>query len=229
MLIFWQSNKLFIYVLNYTQFSLFSPFPLMYLLNSFHVFDPNAREMKYLFLFNLQRTDLYIVIQDPAGVCKVRVFGVDVGQLYGNQVMHLRWEKTEALFWLSLKAATDRRLLGTISLVMGSLFLRRDVTTSTMASCSLGNLCSSCGTNTRPRFPFSAQAMGSGRLGSAYLRAVVAAVLDDPLHLLVDQFHAAQAGLLQAFHLLLHQQLEGNLGHKQGWTWTLGRGQQVSG
>lgn len=109
--------------------------------------------MKYLFLFNLQRTDLYIVIQDPAGVCKVRVFGVDVGQLYGNQVMHLRWEKTEALFWFSLKAAADRRLFGTISLVMGSLFLRRDVTTSTMASCSLGNLCSSCGTNARHSVP----------------------------------------------------------------------------
>lgn len=61
--------------------------------------------------------------------------------------------------------------------------------------------------------------------GSAHLRAVVAAVLDDPLHLLVDQLHAAQAGLLQAFHLLLHQQLKGDLGHKQGRTWALkGRG-----
>lgn len=49
-----------------------------------------------------------------------------------------------------------------------------------------------------------------------HLRAVVAAVLDDPLHLLVDQLHAAQTGLLQAFHLFLHQQLEGNLGHKKG-------------
>ena len=53
---------------------------------------------------------------------------------------------------------------------------------------------------------------------TVYLCAVVAAVLDDPLHLLVDQLHAAQTGLLQAFHLLLHQQLEGNLGHKQGGT-----------
>ena len=43
-------------------------------------------------------------------------------------------------------------------------------------------------------------------------------MLDDPLHLLVDQLHAAQTGLLQAFHLLLHQQLEGHLGHKQRWT-----------
>lgn len=51
-----------------------------------------------------------------------------------------------------------------------------------------------------------------------YLCAVVAAVLNDPLHLLVDQLHAAQTGLLQAFHLLLHQQLERNLGHKQGRT-----------
>lgn len=51
-----------------------------------------------------------------------------------------------------------------------------------------------------------------------YLSAVVAAVLDDPLHLLVDQLHAAQTGLLEAFHLLLHQELEGDLGHKQGGT-----------
>lgn len=56
---------------------------------------------------------------------------------------------------------------------------------------------------------------------AVYLRAVVAAVLDDPLHLLVDQLHAAQTGLLQAFHLLLHQQLEGNLRDKQGRTWAL--------
>lgn len=48
-----------------------------------------------------------------------------------------------------------------------------------------------------------------------YLRAIIAAVLDDPLHLFVDQLHAAQAGLLQAFDLLLHQQLEGDLGHEQ--------------
>lgn len=34
-------------------------------------------------------TDLYIVIQDPTGICKVWVFGVDVGELYCNQVMHL--------------------------------------------------------------------------------------------------------------------------------------------
>ena len=53
------------------------------------------------------------------------------------------------------------------------------------------------------------------------LCTIVAAVLDDPLHLLVDQLHTAQTGLLQAFHLLLHQQLKGNLRHKQGWTWAL--------
>lgn len=98
--------------------------------------------MKYLPQGDLQSTDLYIVIQDPAGICKVWVFGVDVGQLYGNQVMHLRREKRRALFWFSLNAEDDAD--HTISLVMGSLFLRRDVTTSTMASCSFGNLCSSC-------------------------------------------------------------------------------------
>lgn len=111
----------------------------------------------------------------------------------------------------------------TISLVMGSLFLRREVTTSTMASCSFGNLCSSCGTK------HSEHSASGGDINkcdpffdrAGYLRAVVAAVLDDPLHLLVDQLHAAQTGLLQAFHLLLHQQLEGNLGHKQGRAWAL--------
>ena len=37
-------------------------------------------------------TDLYIVIQHPAGVCKVWMLGVDVGQLNGHQVMHLQQE-----------------------------------------------------------------------------------------------------------------------------------------
>lgn len=37
-------------------------------------------------------TDLYIVIQHPAGVCKVWMLGVDVGQLYCHQVMHLQQE-----------------------------------------------------------------------------------------------------------------------------------------
>lgn len=101
-----------------------------------------AEGKKYLSQGDLQSTDLYIVIQDPTGICEVRVFGVDVGQLYGNQVMHLRWEKRRALFWFSLNAEDDADR--TISLVMGSLFLRRDVTTSTMASCNFGNLCSSC-------------------------------------------------------------------------------------
>lgn len=47
-----------------------------------------------------------------------------------------------------------------------------------------------------------------------HLCAVVAAVLDNPLHLLVNQLHAAQTGLLQTFDLPLHQQLKGNLRHK---------------
>lgn len=58
----------------------------------------------------------------------------------------------------------------------------------------------------------------------SYLCAVVAAVLNDPLHLLVDQLHAAQTGFLQAFHLLLYQQLEGNLWHEQGRSRALLRG-----
>ena len=48
----------------------------------------------------------------------------------------------------------------------------------------------------------------------SHLCAVVAAVLDNPLHLLVDQLHAAQTGLLQAFDLPLHQQLKRNLRHE---------------
>lgn len=38
-------------------------------------------------------TDLYIVIHDPTGIGKVWMFGVDVGQLYCNQVVHLRQEE----------------------------------------------------------------------------------------------------------------------------------------
>lgn len=34
-------------------------------------------------------TDLYIVIHNPTRVCKVWMFGVDVGQLNCNQVMDL--------------------------------------------------------------------------------------------------------------------------------------------
>lgn len=55
----------------------------------------------------------------------------------------------------------------------------------------------------------------------AHLCAVVAAVLDDPLHFLMDQLDAAQAGLLQTFDLPLHQQLKGNLWHKQRRPWAL--------
>lgn len=47
------------------------------------------------------------------------------------------------------------------------------------------------------------------------LRAVVAAMLDDPLHLLVHQLYTAQAGLLQTLNLPLHQQLKGNFWYKQ--------------
>lgn len=46
------------------------------------------------------------------------------------------------------------------------------------------------------------------------LRAVVAAMLDDPLHLLMNQLHAAKTGLLQTLDLALHQQLKRNLRHE---------------
>lgn len=41
-----------------------------------------------------------------------------------------------------------------------------------------------------------------------HLCAVVAAVLDNPLHLLMNQLHAAQTWLLQTLDLPLHQQLK---------------------
>lgn len=49
----------------------------------------------------------------------------------------------------------------------------------------------------------------------SHLCAVVAAVLDNPLHLLVNQLHTSQTGLLQTLDLTLDQQLERHLGHKQ--------------
>lgn len=51
--------------------------------------------------------------------------------------------------------------------------------------------------------------------GVSDLRAVVTAVLYDPLHLLVNKLHTAQAGLFQTLDLPLHKQLKRNLGHKQ--------------
>ncbi len=56
---------------------------------------------------------------------------------------------------------------------------------------------------------------------SVYLSAVVAAVLNDPLHLFMHQLHTAQTGLLQTLHLPLHQQLKRHLRHEQSRTGTL--------
>ena len=44
-----------------------------------------------------------------------------------------------------------------------------------------------------------------------FLLDLVAAVLDDPLHLLVDQLHTAETWLLQSLDLSLNQQLEADL------------------
>lgn len=168
-----------------------------------------------------------VVVQDPAGVCKVRVFGVDVGQLDGDQVVHLRRQKTRATFGFCSNAAAAaapyhlvghgqplpqegrHRLRDGLVQLGEPLQLLPD--TPEAPSLHLSR---------RPQTP---------RLRAAYLRAVVAAVLDDPLHLLVDQLHAAQARLLQAFHLLLHQQLKRHLGHKQGRTRALGKGREGAG
>lgn len=51
-------------------------------------------------------------------------------------------------------------------------------------------------------------------VSASHLCAVVTAVLDNPLHLLVNQLHAAQTGFLQTLDLPLNQQLKGNLRHK---------------
>lgn len=58
-------------------------------------------------------------------------------------------------------------------------------------------------------------------MSGVYLSAVVATVLNDPLHLLMHQLHTAQTGLLQTLHLPLHQQLKRHLRHEQSRTWTL--------
>lgn len=57
-----------------------------------------------------------------------------------------------------------------------------------------------------------------------YLCAVRRAVLNDPLQLLVDELHAAQARLLQSLDLPLHQQLEAHLRNEQRWTRPLRNG-----
>lgn len=58
-------------------------------------------------------------------------------------------------------------------------------------------------------------------MSAVYLSAVVATVLNDPLHLLMHQLHTAQTGLFQTLHLPLHQQLKRHLRHEQSRTWTL--------
>ena len=85
---------------------------------------------------------LYVVVHDSTRVSKVWVLGVDVSQLYGNQVMNLEQVRliVRRTYWRAKMRVIFLRQAGlTISLVMGSLFLRSDVTTSTMASWSLGN------------------------------------------------------------------------------------------
>lgn len=96
-------------------------------------------------------SDLDVVVQHPAGVGKVGMFSVDVRQLDGNQIVDLQ---PEDLFRadvckLNGRLEPEQVQVITMSLVMGSLFLSREVTTSTMASWSFGNLCSSCQNKTR--------------------------------------------------------------------------------
>ena len=48
-----------------------------------------------------------------------------------------------------------------------------------------------------------------------FLLDLVTAVLDDPLHLLMNKLHAPQAGLLQPLNLPFDQQLEADLRYKE--------------
>lgn len=96
-----------------------------------------------------------------------------------------------------------------------------------MASWSFGNLSSSCRDEQSAHFSSDTAVLCIYSITLCfsfqctvcivyvrYLRAVVAAVLDDPLHLLVNQLHTAKTGLLQTLHLPFHQQLKGNLRHE---------------
>lgn len=42
-------------------------------------------------------------------------------------------------------------------------------------------------------------------------------MLNNALHLLVNQLNTSQTRLLQPADLTLHEQLEGHLGHEEGW------------
>lgn len=121
----------------------------------------------------------------------------------------------------------------TISLVTGSLLLSNEVTTSTMASWSFGNLSNSCERKINIFFFFFFLLLIShvwnawiqslnARVGTCFalhawadLSAVGAAVLDDPLHLLMNQLHTSKTGIFQTFDLSFHQQLKRHLRHKQ--------------
>lgn len=95
--------------------------------------------------------NLDVVVHESASVCKVWVFGIDVSQLDRHQVVNLEHNATIYrkidlhlnYFYRNCLCRRLRKMRQTISLVTGSLFLSRDVTTSTMASCSFGNLSSS--------------------------------------------------------------------------------------
>ena len=101
-------------------------------------------------------------------------------------------------------------MFSTIVLVGISLLLSRLVTTSIIFSCSLGNL------NQRK---IDEQSCGQrdSVLPQHFLLHLVTTVLDDSLHLLMNQFNTSQTRLLQSLDLSLHQQLETNLGNKQRW------------
>ena len=110
---------------------------------------------------------LYVIVHEATGIGKVRVLGVDIGQLDSNQVVNLK-EKDELITTrmpinVLLTGIKCEQQVRTISLVTGSLFLSNEVTTSTMASWSFGNLSNSCRDKTICiiRFTFNTQITAS--------------------------------------------------------------------
>jgi len=108
------------------------------------VFQKKKKKKEHKFISYFQ-----VIVHEATGISKIRVFGVDIGQLNSNQVMNLQRDeaKGSAKQQLPVIFSESETFAGadlTISFVTGSLFRRREVTTSTMASWSFGNLNNSC-------------------------------------------------------------------------------------
>lgn len=145
------------------------------------------------------------------------MFGVDVGQLNGNQVVDLRRN-----FNTCMNQTKHEQTAWPQSCVSGFWPFRwwQEVFSWVTRWPPLLWHHGASETLTTPASISNYYWEWSSELFSTFLSefldlgTVVAAVLDDPLHLLVNQLHTTQAGFLQALDLPLHEQLEGNLRHK---------------